>query len=158
MKLLKQLLAVVLVFLLIPGLLFAQKKSSDWSNVEKLNPGARVIVSTKQGREYAGEKRKTIDDTLFLEIDLPVHGTRIITLSRDEIAEVRKKRSRVFQMIIGGAAGAGAGAAIGDSVYDHRGGDDPHAGALIIGLIGVLIGVAVAGHIPKKAKRIYVAP
>ena len=158
MKPLKQLLAIVLVFQLTPGLLFAQKKQSDWSNVEKLNSGARLIVSTKKGREFAGEKRKATDDTLFLEIELPVHGTRIITLSRDEIAEVRKKRSRALPMLIGGAAGAGTGATFGDLVYDHRGGDDPHLGALVIGLIGALIGIAVASKMPKKAKKVYVAP
>ena len=158
MRPLKRLFAIGFVLLLTPGLLFAQKKLSDWNNVEKLKSSAKIIVTTKKGMEFAGEKRQVTDDTLFLETALPVHGTRIITLERVEIAAVRQRKSRGFLVVIGAAIGVAAGAAIGAAVYDHPGTDDPHMGALVIGALGGLIGGGTASLIPKKTKTIYLAP
>ena len=96
MRLLNRPLAVVLVLLLMPSLLFAQNNLSDWGNVQKLKPGTRIIVTTRKGIEFAGVKRQAADDTLFMEVGLPVEGTRTISLPREEIAEVRKPRRLIL--------------------------------------------------------------
>jgi hypothetical protein len=149
---------IVLGLLLTPSLLFAQQNLSDWSNVEKLKPGTKVIVSTKKGIAWSGQKRQSTDDTLFVEVALPVHGVRIISLTREEIAEVRKGKSReIVMLLVGAAIGVAAGVAIG-STADHPGSDDPGLGKLLGGGLGGLAGLTVAGAVPKKTKRVYVAP
>jgi hypothetical protein len=167
MRRLNKPLAVLLVLSLTPGLLFAQQNLSDWSNVEKLKPGTRIIVSTRKGIEFAGVKRQSTDDTLFMEVGLPVDGTRTISLPREEIAEVRKRKSPDLKWsLIGAVVGVGLGVAIG-STADHPGSDDPGLGKLIGGALGGLIGLAVGVAVPREAsrraaprkgKKIYVAP
>jgi hypothetical protein len=155
---LKKLLAIVLGLLLTPTLLFAQKNLSDWGNVEKLNPGTKVIVSTKKGIAWSGQKRQSTDDTLFIEVALPVHGTRTISLTREEIAEVRKgKFPGIVMLLVGAAVGVAAGIAIG-STLDHPGSDDPGLGKLLGGGVGGLAGLTVASALPKKTKKVYVSP
>jgi hypothetical protein len=155
---LKRLFAIGFVCLLTPGFLCAQKKLSDWGNVEQLKPGTRIIVTTKKGMEFVGEKRQSNDDTLFMETTSAVTGTRTISLARDEIAEVRKKKSHGWLPFIGAAIGTAAGAAIGNAVYDHRGTDDPHSGAMVMGALGGVIGLAAGTVVPHKSKIIYLAP
>ncbi len=160
MKQLQKLLAILLVFLLTPAGLFAQKKLSDWGNIEKLKPSTRIIVTTKKGLEFFGEKRHTTPDELFMEVALPGSGTRTITLEKDDIAEVRKKKSGSWLPIVGGAIGVGAGIGFG-SLADHPGTDDPHMGAMIGGLMGGLFGLAggqIIAKVKGKPKKIYVAP
>jgi hypothetical protein len=159
MKQLQKLLAILLVFLLTPAGLFAQKKLSDWGNVEKLKPSARIIVTTKKGLEFSGEKQHATPDTLLMEVSLPGQGTRTITLEKDDIAEVRQKKSGSWLPVIGGAIGVGAGIGFG-SLADHPGTDDPHIGAMIGGLMGGLFGLAggqIITKVASKAKTIYVA-
>jgi hypothetical protein len=150
--------AILLIVLLLPTQLFAQQNFSDWGNVEKLKPDTRVIVSTRKGIAFSGVKRQATDDTLFMEIALPVHGTRTISLAREEIAEVRKGKSRsVVMLLVGVAIGVAAGVAIG-STADHPYSDDPGLGKLLGGSFGGLAGLAVAGALPRHTKKIYVAP
>src|SRR2546421_8610837 len=160
MKQMQKLLAILLASLLSPAGLVAQTKLSDWANVEKLKPSARIIVTTKKGLEFFGEKRRTTPDTLLMEVSLPGKGTRTINLDKDEIAEVRKKKSGGWLPVIGGAIGVGAGIGFG-SLADHPGTDDPHIGAMIGGLMGGLFGLLggqIVEKVKAKTKKIYVAP
>jgi hypothetical protein len=153
----KKLLSSILVLMLSPGALFAQKALSDWGNVEKLKPGTKIIVTTKNGREFAGEKRQSTDDTLFMETRFPVQGTRTFSLTKDEIAEVRKIKSRWLLPLVGAAVGIGVGIAIG-STADHPYTDDPNLGKMLGGGLGGLIGFGTGSMIHRKAKTIYVTP
>lgn len=155
----KKLPAILLILLLMPSLLFAQKNLSDWSNVEKLKPGTKVIVTTRKGREFVGEKRQTTDDTLFMEVGLPGSGTRVISVPREEIGEVRKGKSNWMYPLIGAAIGVAAGVAIG-STADHPGSDDPGLGKLVGGGLGGLIGSGTGSVIAKtkRWKKVYIAP
>jgi hypothetical protein len=159
MRPLKRLPVAFLVLLLTPVFVFAQKNLSDWGNVEKLKPGTRVIVTTRKGREFFGEKRQTTDDTLFMEISLPGSGTRVISMPREEIGEVRKGKSRWMLPLIGAAIGVAAGVAIG-STADHPGTDDPGLGKLVGGGLGGLIGGGTGGVIAKtkRWKKVYISP
>lgn len=160
MKSLKTLTAIVLVLWLIPGTLFAQQSLSDWNNVVKLKSGTRIVVITKNGREFAGEKRVANDDMMFMEADFEVQGQRTINLSRDEIAEVRKRKNRWLLPLVSAAIGIGVGIAIG-STADHPGSDDPGLGKMVGGLMGGLIGAGAGGaaaRFKKHTKAVYVAP
>jgi hypothetical protein len=160
MKSLKTLTAIVLVLLLMPSTLFAQKSLADWNNVVKIKSGTKIVVITKNGREVAGEKRVANDDTLIVEADFEVQGQRTINFSRDEIAEVRKRKNRWLLPLVSAAVGVGVGIAIG-STADHPGTDDPDLGKMVGGVMGGLIGGgagAAASRFRKQTKAVYVAP
>jgi hypothetical protein len=160
MKSLKTLTAIVLVLLLMPSALFAQKALNDWNNVVKMKSGTKIVVITRNGREFAGEKRVANDDMLFIAADFEVQGQRTINLSRDEIAEVRKRKNRWLLPFLGAAIGIGVGVAIG-STADHPGSDDPGLGKMVGGLMGGLIGTGAGGaaaRFRKQTKAVYVAP
>src|ERR1051325_1484908 len=99
----KTFIVVAILILFAPAILFAQQPSHDWSSIENTKPGTNIIVLTKNGREFAGTKRQSTDDTLFMETRFPVQGTRTISLSRNEIGEVKKKKSRWVFGLIGSA-------------------------------------------------------
>lgn len=155
----KRLLSMVLVLLLASTTLFAQQALSNWSNVENLKSGTKVVVRTKNGREFVGTKRQSTDDTLFMEASFPVQGMRTISLSKDEIQEVRKNKSTFFYPLLGLAIGVGVGVALG-SRYDHRGSEDPNLGKVLVGGLGGGIGLAAGAGFSRKprTKQIYVAP
>ena len=159
MQSLKKVLSIVLVLLVTSVTLFAQQSLSNWSNVENLKPGTRIVVRTKNGREFVGTKRQSTDDTLFMEARFPVQGARTISLTKDEIQEVRKNKSTFFYPLLGLAIGLGIGVAIGAGA-DHPGTDDPGLGKVLGGGLGAAIGLAAGEGIARrpKTKRIYVAP
>jgi hypothetical protein len=160
MKSLRSLTAIVLVLLLTPSMLFAQKSLADWSNVVKMKSGTKIVVITKNGREFAGEKRVANDDVLFVEANFEVQGQRTISLTRDEIAEVRKRKNRWLLPLVSTAVGIGVGIAIG-STADHPYSDDPGLGKMVGGLMGGLLGAAAGGaatRFRKQTKAVYVAP
>jgi hypothetical protein len=139
--------------------MFAQQALSNWSNVENLKPGTKIVVRTKNGREYVGTKRQSTDDTLFMEARFPVQGLRTISLSKDEVQEVRKNKSTFYYPLIGLAIGLGVGVAIGARA-DHPGTDDPNLGKILGGGLGGGIGLVTGEGISRrpKTKQIYVAP
>ena len=155
----KQLLSIVLVLLMASTTLFAQQALSNWSNVENLKPGTKIVVRTKNGREFVGTKRQSTDDTLFMEARFPVQGMRTISLSKDEIQEVRKNKSTFYYPLVGLAIGLGVGVAIGARA-DHPGTDDPNLGKILGGALGGGIGLTAGEGISRKpkTKQVYLAP
>jgi len=150
---------MVLVLLVASTTLFAQQALSSWSNVENLKPGTKIVVRTKNGREFVGTKRQSTDDTLFMEAKFAVQGLRTISLSKDEIQEVRKNKSTFYYPLLGLAIGIGVGIAVG-STADHPGTDDPNLGKILGGALGGGIGLTAGEGISRrpKTKQIYVAP
>src|SRR5438270_3324829 len=159
MQSLKKLLSTLLVLLVSSATLIAQQPFSSWSNVENLKPGTKIVVRTKNGREFVGTKRQSTDDTLFMEARFPVQGARTISLSKDEIQEVRKNKSTFYYPLIGLAIGLGVGVAIGARA-DHPGTDDPNLGKMLGGGLGGGIGLIAGEGISRrpKTKRVYLAP
>ena len=155
----KSVLSIVLVLLLLSTTLFAQQSLSNWSNVENLRPGTKIVVRTKNGREFVGTKRQSTDDTLFMEAKFQLQGSRTISLSKDEIQEVRKNKSTFFYPLVGLAIGLGVGVAFGARA-DHPGTDDPNLGKIVYGVLGGGIGLAAGSGLSRKprTKQIYVAP
>ena len=150
-------LMVVLVLSAVPA--FAQKVSSSWDAVENLKHGTRIVVITRNGREFVGTKRQTTNATLFMETRFAVQGNRTITLSKDEVAEVSKLKSKWFYTLIGVGIGVAVGVAIG-STADRPGTDDPGLGKVLGGGLGAAIGLAAGAGFSRKPgkKMIYVAP
>jgi hypothetical protein len=155
----RKLCSLMIVLALSSATAFAQKATSSWANVENLNNGTKIVVTTKNGREFVGVKRQSTDDTLFMETKFAVQGSRTISLTKDEIAEVSKTKSKWFYPLIGAAIGIAAGAAIG-STQDHPGSDDPTIGRVLGGGLGGAIGLAAGAGFMRKpgTKTIYVAP
>lgn len=153
----KKVFAITLTLVLNPLALLAQNPSSSWSTIETLKPNTKVIVITRNGREFEGEKRQSTDDTLFMATNTRIQGPLTISLSRNEIGEVRQKKNRWIFPVIGAAIGFGVGLGIGQS-YDRRGGDDPGLGKLLLGPLGALMGFAGGSFVPRKPKTIYIAP
>jgi hypothetical protein len=89
--LMKKLTANLLLLFITPVLLLAQQqRPSDWKAVENLKPGTKMIVITKSGREFAGSKRISNDELLFIEEWMSGQMKRTISIERDEIREVGK--------------------------------------------------------------------
>jgi hypothetical protein len=154
-----KLCSLMIVVMLSSVSAFAQNPNSNWTNVEKLKHGTKIVVVTKNGREFVGTKRQSTDDSLFMETNFAIQGNRTISLSKDEIAEVSKLKSKWFYQLIGLGIGLAVGVAIGDT-YDHPGSDDPGLGKVLIGGIGGGIGLATGSIFSRKPgkKAIYVAP
>jgi len=159
MQSLKKLLSMVLILLVASTTLFAQQSLSNWSNVENLKPGTKIVVRTKNGREFVGTKRQSTNDTLFMEARFPVQGARTISLSKDEIQEVRKNKSTFYYPLVGLAIGLGVGVAIGARA-DHPGTDDPNLGKMLGGGLGGGIGLIAGEGLSRrpKTKQVYLAP
>ena len=154
-----KLFSLVLSLLLTSLPVAAQQPLSKWANVENLKNGTKVVVLTRNGREFIGIKRQATDDSLSIETKFAVQGNRTISLTRDEIAEVRKTKPTWFYPLLGLGVGIAAGAAIG-STADRPGTDDPTIGRVIGGGLGAGIGLAVGAGLARRpgTKTIYVAP
>jgi uncharacterized transporter YbjL len=137
----------------------AQGKLSDWGNVEKLKAGTKIVVHTTKRQEIEGEVLKVTDEMLFLEVAKPFGDWQRVVLPREEVTEIRNRRAKHVNALIGAAIGIGVGVGIG-AIYDsrHPFSDDPGIGKLTFGLLGGLAGVATGGSLPTKGRKIYVAP
>jgi hypothetical protein len=156
---LRKSLAASLIVILSSCTALAQGGLFDWKNVEKLKAGTQVVVKTERGQEINGMVLAVTDDTLFVEVALPFGDWRRVGLSRAEIIEIRNKRSRGVQALIGAGIGLGVGIGVG-AAYDarHPYSDDPGLGKLIFGILGTAIGLGAGSAFPTKGKKIYAAP
>jgi hypothetical protein len=154
-----RIIAIFLTLALIGGAVQAKTNPSQWSNVQKLSPGAKLIVATSKGQAFAGELKQVNNDTLTLLVRVSHSARQAVVIRREDVSEVRKMRSKGFMTALGAGVGLGAGIAIG-AVYDsqHPFSDDPGIGKAIFGGMGALIGVLGGSLLPRKGKKIYVAP
>ena len=155
----RKLCSLMMVLILVSVPAFGQQATSSWSNVEGLKNGTKIVVTTKNGREFVGLKRQATDDTLFLETNFAVQGSRTISLTKDEIAEVSKTKSKWKYPLIGAGIGIAAGIAIGNTA-DHPDSDDPGLGKFVGGVMGGLGGLLGGSMFSRRpaVKTIYVAP
>jgi hypothetical protein len=159
MPLSRNLIAALLIAALLPCSVQAKTNLSDWGNVQRLKIGAKIVVSTKRGDRFAGELKHVDTDSLVLLVRVRDVMRRAIDLRREDVAEVRKPKSRYLPLLLGAGIGVGVGVGIG-AISDarHPYGDDPGLGKVLFGFLGGLMGVAGGGSIPMKGKKIYVAP
>jgi hypothetical protein len=156
-------LALALAVLCQPG--WAQTNTSDWDNLEAVNPGSGIWVRTASGRKLHGELVKVTDEALWMNSDEPnrrgIPGRSWIQrrIPRANVKEVRhfsQGASTAVGALVGGGIGAGIGAGIDATT---KGGDDPHLATVVFTLLGGVFGAALASSSTViKGKTIYRAP
>ena len=121
----------------------------DWSAVQNLSPGQKIIVRTKDGDRLTGR----FDSANDLLINLTDDGKKL-SLTRESVrlVQLNRGKSRWNGGLLGAAIGGGGGAAIGGALVAQ--GDD-YASATFPGTIGVgaLIGFGIGAAIGKGRKN-----
>ncbi len=129
----------------------------DWSAVQALSPGQKIIVRTKDGDRLTG-RFDSANDLLLNFTD----GRKKISLTRESIRRVQLDRgnSRGRGVLMGALIGAGAGFAVGSVLYFPYKDDMVDTtvpGAAALGLaIGAGIGAATGKG--NKNETVYEAP
>lgn len=128
----------------------------DWSAVQALSPGAKIVVRTKDGDRLTGRFDSAND--LLLNF---THDGKKVSLTRESIRRVQLNRgkSRAKGALVGAAIGGGAGAGAGGIVVSK--GDfivgETIAGMAFIGA-GIGAGIGAALGMGNKNETIYEAP
>jgi hypothetical protein len=154
--------ALALVFALAPALSVAARqrapqRQSDWSAVEALAPGEKVVVRTKDDDRITGRFVSASDILLVIK-----HDETEMSLARDRVrlVQLNRGKSRLRGALLGAAIGAGAGfAASGMLYFPHR---DDIVGVIVPGAtaLGAGIGSGIGAALAKGNKNvtIYEAP
>ncbi|MDQ4122460.1 MAG: hypothetical protein M3209_13560 [Acidobacteriota bacterium] len=142
----------ILLLLSQPTFLLGQavNQQQDWSAVQALSPGIKLLVETKNGKRLKGTLNNASVATLAL-----TRNNRTENLNKDDIQRVYRLNtgSREKSALIGTAAGAGLGAGAAAIALGSTGGSDDAAGILGAGiLIGAGIG-AVIGLVAGNGSR-----
>jgi hypothetical protein len=131
--------------------------SSDWSAVQSLSQGRKIIVRTKDGDRLTG----TFDSATDLLINFNDDG-RKVSLTRESIrlVQLNRSKSRLNGALLGAAIGGGAAFAIGGWVYSQGGGDFNSLVVYGPGLVGTGIGAGIGASLGKgnKNETVYEAP
>jgi hypothetical protein len=148
--------------LLFGGLLFAATTPSGAQQlprlvVDSLQIGTRLRVRTETGRLFQGILRGRDQDALTIKPDFDIVLGRAPdttwTFARDQLAAgwantgTRWKRGATLGLIIGAAAGAVAGLALGMYPEDPVPERAAPLGAVVVGLAGGAIGAAIGAHV-----------
>jgi hypothetical protein len=130
---------------------------NDWSAVQALSPGEKIVVRTKDGDRLTGRFDSASDILLNF-----THDGRKVSLTRESIqrVQINRGKSHAKGALFGAAIGAGAGFTAGAIVYfpardDIVGTTVPGATAL-----GLAIGAGIGAALGKgnKNETIYEAP
>ena len=130
---------------------------ADWSAVQALSPGTKLVVRTKDGDRLTG-RFESANDLLINFAD----GRRKISLTRESIRVVQLDRgnSRGRGTLIGAAIGAGAGFAVGSILYFPF--KDDMVASTVPGFtgLGAAIGAGIGASTGKGRKNVtvYEAP
>ena len=153
-------LALALLFTLAPA---AQASAAtpepvaDWSAVQSLSAGQKIIVRTKDGDRLSG-RFDSANDLLINFTD----GRRKISLTRESVKLVQLDRgnSRGRGTLFGAAIGAGAGFAVGSILYFPFRDDMVGSTVPVSSALGMAIGAGVGEATGKgnKNETVYEAP
>ena len=128
----------------------------DWSAVQALSPGAKIVVRTKDGDRLTGRFDSAND--LLLNF---THDGKKVSLTRDSIRRVQLNRgkSHLKGALVGAGIGGGAGLGAGGIVVSK--GDfavgPTIAGTTFLGA-GIGAGIGAALGMGNKNETIYEAP
>ena len=152
-------LGLFLAVALTPATALAQQTQTrgDWSAVQALSPGQKIVVKMKDGERFYGRFESASDILLVFEKD-----RRKISFARDSIYRVQldrgmsRKRGLLYGVLIGGGIGFGVG-----SVFYFPNRDDM-VGTTVptTTAMGMAIGAGIGGGFGKgnKNETIYEAP
>ncbi len=140
-----------------PAAAQTRRAADDWSAVETLSPGEKIVVRTKDGDRLTGR----FDSATDLLINF-TDGRRKISLTRESIRRVQLDRgnSRLRGTLFGAAVGAGAGFAFGAIFYFPN--KDEFVGwtvpaTTVLGA-GIGAGIGAATGKGNKNETVYEAP
>jgi hypothetical protein len=135
----------------------AEPPRADWSAVQSLSPGQKIVVRTKEGDRLTGR----FDSATDLLVNF-TDGGRKVSLTRESIRLVQLDRgnSRLRGPLVGALIGAGAGFAVGSIIYfPYR---DDITGATVPGFTalgaGIGAGIGAATGKGNKNETVYEAP
>jgi hypothetical protein len=146
-----------MLIVLLPALAAAQEpvRSFDQLNT-RLRVGDRVSVTDTQGREVTGKISELHDASITLDGD----AQTVLNAEKVRLVERRTKsvgKAALWGLLIGGAAGAAAGAVDSScSTGDCMSG--PGVGFLFGAGFGAGIGAAMRAVLPAGRKEVYRAP
>ena len=136
----------------------AQRRAAspaDWSAVQSLSPGQKIIVRTKDGDRLTG----AFDSASDARIDVDDDG-RKISLTRESIklVQLNRGKSRLNGALLGAAIGGAGGFGFGAWVHSY--GDFNSSVIYGPGLLGTGIGACIGAALGKgnKNETIYEAP
>lgn len=133
------------------------RAADDWSAVQALSPGEKIVVRTKDGDRLTG-RFDSANDLLLNFSD----GRKKISLARESVRRVQLDRgsSRGRGILVGSLVGAGLGFAVGSALYfparnDMVGTTVPGCAAL-----GLAVGAGIGAATGKgnKNETVYEAP
>ena len=129
----------------------------DWSAVQALSPGEKIVVRTKDGDRLTG-RFDSASDLLINFTD----GRRKVSLTRESIRRVQLDRgnSRGKGILFGAAVGAAAGFGVGSALYFPFRDDMVGATVPVSAAMGLLIGAGIGAATGKgnKNETVYEAP
>ena len=129
---------------------------ADWSAVQALTPGQKIVVRTKDGDRLSGRFDSATDQAINFRED-----GHEVSLTRDSVARVQINRgkSRLKGALLGAAVGGGAGTGAGFAVISR--GDfvvgPTVAGTAFLGA-GIGAGIGAALGMGNKNETVYEAP
>jgi hypothetical protein len=133
------------------------RANDDWSAVQTLSAGQKIVVRTKDGDRLSG-RFDSANDLLINFTD----GRRKISLTRESVKRVQLDRgnSRAKGALFGFAVGAGAGFATGALFYFPNKDDAVGASVPVGAALGAAIGTAIGAATGKgnKNETVYEAP
>lgn len=145
----RQLVASCLGIVLVTMPLAAQENDhDDWSVVSSLAVGTSVEVHRQDNGTIRGLIASVSDTSLILKLKTQMSTT----VDRQNITRLylTGRRHVALGALIGGAAGAGAGAVVGVAIcgrgWGCTKGEGARNGAVIFGAIGALVGTATGTH------------
>ncbi len=145
--------SLLLAFLLIAShssLAFSQQTpSNEWSVVQALRAGERLVVKKKDGKQVKGEMIEASDTSLTIDRD-----GKPLSIPRADVRHVHVRVGKAEKgkwAAIGAGIGAGAGSGIGAIKYSDNV-DDSEIYVYMGFLIGTGVG-AVTGMLFGKGKR-----
>ena len=129
----------------------------DWSAVQTLSPGQKIVVRTKDGDRLSG-RFDSANDLLINFTD----GRRKVSLTRESVKLVQLDRgnSRGKGALFGALIGAGAGFAVGSILYFPFRDDMVDTTVPASAAMGMAIGAGIGAATGKgnKNETVYEAP
>jgi hypothetical protein len=149
-------LILVMAALLLPPSIAMAQETTDWSRLNTVATGSKLLVKLKNGESFEGKLTSVSDTALSLSVK-----NKPVDLKRDDVFTVHqsKRKSATKATLIGMAVGAGAGAAIGAAGSGRDNSFDKLDHAVTAGLTVIGAGAgAVTGYLigRRGTKRVLI--
>ena len=148
--------SLVLILTLFSQTILAQSAKKSWDEVQKLKPGAMLMIKTKTGQKFKGRVATISADSIT--ISPSKSSGNDIEVKRETIAEIRKKsgaRTSGYAAVLGSvgfAGGYGVGYGVGEAKNARFRPEYVTAAA------GAAVGAVVGAIMGSRGEVIYKGP